>query len=258
MKKLILLFAILFCLVACGKEEEPLKPVIDPVVEPTEEEQEDEDEKVIKVSDLEDNYEILTTYLKRFKEIEKFEMNETGSTNAKKGFIKYEQKTTSTTTKENNIYYLKTVSSSSLVNTSHEATFENDNVTYCDNNKEKQKTTFSQYKEIYGVTPLDTALCGYIINKETVLEITKEKQDNEYVLTVKIDGEKGGINNKIQMKKYGDLNKYPVFFNVTIQIYMNDDFIPSKIIYDAEYEIDVVFLGSMRCNQHLTDTYKYD
>lgn len=271
MKKIFLILFLLLVLVSCRKEEVLEPEYVEPDPKQEEKEQKEDKEKepeiiddpvepepvIVNVSNTEDNMEVLRLYLDNYSKLPDFEINESGSTTAKKLFISYEQKTTSKTTKENNNYYYQCDTNSTFVNKHHEAIYEADKVKYKNNDEEFIETTFVEYKKAYGISPKDYAIYGFIINENTVLEITREQVDDLFVFVIKIDGEKAGTNCKIQMKEYGDLSKYPVFEEVSITLKITNDFIPKEIIYEAKYKIDAAFLGEMVCSQKMISTYTY-
>ena len=58
------------------------------------------------------------------------------------------------------------------------------------------------------------------------------------------------------MKEFGNLNDYPIFSLIEIDLIIEEDFNPIKIMLKSEYEIDIAVLGKAKCVQEYTVTYE--
>ena len=190
-------------------------------------------------------------FLEKLSRLDNYTKTTKGSTIAKK-IITYTQVI-------DNVYnhkdkHLITKSSSSLKNVYHEAYFKEDKISY----KSKEKDEFSdisyeEYQSIYGYLPYGYNLEGFIISKESIKEISKV--DN-YQYHIVLDNEIGTNDVKIQMKEFGNLNDYPIFSLIEIDLIIEEDFNPIKIMLKSEYEIDIAVLGKAKCLQEYTVTYE--
>ncbi len=150
--------------------------------------------------------------------------------------------------------HLITKSTSSLRNVYHEAYFKEDIISY----KLKEEDDFSDisyedYQSKYGYLPYGYNLEGYNISKESIKEIKKIEDCKYHII---LDNEIATNDVKIQMKEYGNLNDYPIFSLIEMDIIMNKDFNPISIILKSEYEIDIPILGKTKCAQEYTVNYE--
>lgn len=251
MKKILLIIPILLlCTFSCKCNKDV--PNLDvKEIEPISTEPVKEDDSVEKTLD---NYEVIEKYLATLNNLSTYTFNETGKTEAKKGIINYTQEITAQTKKlASDEYYYHNQSSSTLVKTDHTANFKGENVKYHDKDEDEKEVSLKEYRSIYGTTPNDFSLYGFIISKEAIKNIEREKVDDNYKFTIQLDGEIAGTNTKIQMKKFGNLSDYPIYSSVEIVLYLQNDFLPIKLELHSVYDISVFLLGSMTCNQNLVD-----
>ena len=150
--------------------------------------------------------------------------------------------------------YLLNESHSSMVNTEHTAYFHSLEAVYKDKDKEFAVSSIDEYLSVYGTYPFDNAIEGYIINNDSVVSVTKEKVENNYCFTLTLDKEKATNNVKIQMKKFGGLDDYPVFKeDVVLKITVQNDFSPVSLSLSSSYTAKL-FLES-DCKQNYSVTY---
>ena len=188
MKKLWFLVLFLpFFLISCSGE--PIPTIDDSEAADIEDEarrrREDQEVETSKVSDYNDDIEAINAYIRRLTSFENYEQVSEGLTET--AFV--DQKIYAKVTKNGLNYTLLSKTNSSMKDQYHEANF-TDTVKYR-NSEEDEYTDCSigDYKKVYGVTPYDNTLFDYVINKDTVKEISREKVDDNYKFTIKLDPE---------------------------------------------------------------------
>ena len=159
------------------------------------------------------------------------------------------------TTIKSEYSYTKNESHSDLVNTVHEAYYKDDKVVYRDKSSGNFSTSsLEDYLNTYGTYPFDAAIEGYSISEESLLSVTKVSKDgNTYVFKAVFDNEKSTNNVKIQMKKFGGLDDYPIFSLIEMNFTINSDFTLSKIDLHTQYKAKKVFRTP--CEQTYTVSY---
>ena len=153
-------------------------------------------------------------------------------------------------------YYNK--SDSFFVKIENHAFYYENNVIYKEkNDKNHTKVTFDEYYNMFGGLSINTPVIeGYIIDDSYINNVTLVTKNDDYcIYDVNIDGNEAGKYNKIQMKKYGNLNDYPIFENVIITMCITNDYIPIYFNLNATYYIDVPILGKTKCIQHYKTEY---
>ena len=160
-----------------------------------------------------------------------------------------------TVIKNGDYAYQYNVSEGSMHKSSHEAYYHNNKAAYKDRGDTNYTvSTMTDYLKAYGTYPFADAIEGYAYAGEAITSVTRKKsQDENFVFLLKFDIEKATENVKVQMKKFGDLNEYPTFKNISITITVKDDYTPVKIDlvskYGAKKGIDV------NCDQKYTVTF---
>ena len=204
----------------------------------------------ITVSTVEDIRQIPILYVENFVKLDSFKSVTVGATNAI-----IEQSIDTLTLKRGDYAFTNSKSSSLLVNTEHTAYFHLDKVLYKDKDDTEYKTAeINAYLEVYGVYPIGKAIEGFVISEETVLSVEKNPE-KECSFIIKLDGEKAGGANKIQMKKYGSLEVYPTYKSAQLTVTMTEDFMPVTVELSTVYTVDYGFLGEIECKQDYTVTY---
>ena len=160
----------------------------------------------------------VSRYLEKVASYRTYKAVTKGSTKASVLFIETEQSIDVTLIK-NEYSYLINESHSSLVNTVHQAYFHNDKVAYRNDDKGYTVSDLNTYLDAYGVYPLDSAIEGYICNKESIKSVTQVEAKEGYAFKIEFDSEKSTNNVRIQMKAFGGLDDYPVFSNIAITVY---------------------------------------
>lgn len=169
------------------------------------------------------------------------------------GLIKVDQ-TIEVTAIKSDYSYLINESHSNLVNTVHIAYYHEDKAVYKDNNGEYQTSSINDYLNIYGTYPLETAIEGYSIAGESIKSVTRMESDNDFKFKLVFDKEKATNNVKIQMKKFGELDDYPVFTEDTImEITVKKDFTPVSLVLSSHYKATKMM--ETECTQNYTVTY---
>ncbi len=204
----------------------------------------------ITVSTVEDIRQIPILYVENFIKLDSFKSVTVGATNAI-----IEQSIDTLTLKRGDYAFTNSKSSSLLVNTEHTAYFHLDKVLYKDKDDTEYETAeINAYLEVYGVYPIGKAIEGFVISEETVLSVEKNPE-KECSFIIKLDGEKAGGANKIQMKKYGSLEVYPTYKSAQLIVTMTEDFMPVTVELSTVYTVDYGFLGEIECKQDYTVTY---
>ncbi|MBO4667156.1 MAG: hypothetical protein J5666_03400 [Bacilli bacterium] len=193
-------------------------------------------------------------FLERLSRLTNYKKETKGATIAK-AIIKYTQTIDDVFINTESEKHLITKSSSLLVKVYHEAYF-NDVVSYRDSEKDEfSSLSIEEYEATYGYLPYGYYLEGFVLNKDSVLSVTKI-EDNKYELT--LDGEVGGSHRKTQMIKYGSLNGTPTFISVKIIITINNDFTPVTVEVSCVYDVNYPVLGTTRCNEDYVASYYFN
>jgi len=252
MKKSLFLILFVLALAACSnKPTTTLTVITSPSTEPST----NTDSSVSKkVSECENNQEILDTYLNNKLNLE-YETDEIGKTTATKLFINYVQNSNNKTIQTKNGCYYYSDTHSTFVNRTHIAYFNGEQVSLKDKSEDYEDISLETYVNTYGVNPFSRNLFGMIISEETILNLEKEEIEGGFRLTIDLDVETATNNCKIQMKEFGDLNDYPVFASVRLTVEMDDSFTPIKETSYSEYTVNAPVLGTTSCVQELTKTY---
>ncbi len=201
--------------------------------------------------------EVVFTYLEMQKSFTGYKLNTVGTTKAKKGFITYEQKANNTTYKCNNEYFQECTSNSTFVNMTHQAFVKGDKVAY--RNASSGEITVvdkNKYKEIYGISPDDDALGGYIVNSQTLKSVEKVEESNGlYTYRLVLDAKPASSNLAKQMKEFGGLNGYPEVHTLTLYLTIKSDWTPTKLVVESTYDISIAVLGNMSCTHYFTTEF---
>lgn len=204
------------------------------------------------VSDVEDIMQIPFLYVDNFVELTSFQAVTEGSTKA----LIVDQSINTLTIKRGEYAFTNSKSDSAIVKTEHTAYFHREKVLhkFVHNGQESdyEISEVNDYLAEYGVYPIGRAIEGFTITEETVLSVEKNG-DVPYSFIIKLDGEKAGAANKIQMKKYGDFTSYPKFKSVTLVVTMTNDFMPVSVELTSVYDVNYLF--DIECTQQYTVTY---
>ena len=180
-----------------------------------------------------------------------------GKTTTNKDGNNYIQETSCSFIKNDNEYYTDSTSKSNYIDIEHESFYKNNKVAYRDkSNQEILNTTYDNYQEIYGVTPIKL-LSGQIFNQETIINAKLiSKNNNEYTYFITLDKTLSNALLVYQMKKFGNLETYPVFTNDTeFTLTMKNDFTPISYSYIAKYNISSANLGELECVEELNASF---
>ena len=187
-----------------------------------------------------------------------------GVTEAKVLFLNYRQQISGDTMKSGDEVYFTSLSSSALLKTHHEAYRSGDRVAYRDDDSSAPTVTdLRGYDEIYGFTPTEPQLCGFLVTEESLLsaQFLREERADEgdprlLVYSFTLDGNAGGEALKRQMVKFGGLTETPVFSSVQIEVTMRQDLSPVSTSVRVEYETEMPLLGRIACTQSLRTDYR--
>lgn len=196
-------------------------------------------------------------YLGKQKSFTSYKTVTTGSTKAEKGIIKYEQKINNAAYKNGDEYFENSTSNSVFVKMQHQAFVKGDKVVYRNSaDGELYVSEKANYKDVYGVSPDDVALGGYIMNAQTI-RFAEKTQENDGLLTYRfvLDGATAGVNAVKQMKEFGGLDGYPVFHSVVLYLTVKSDWTPVKLLVESNYDISIKVLGNLTCTQSLTTEF---
>lgn len=152
--------------------------------------------------------------------------------------------------------YLLNKSDSDMQHTIHTAYYHEDKVLCSDTNsiEKMNKHSLEEYLSIYGTYPFDNAIEGYSIANGAIKTITRTKVEDNYKLSLVFDKELSTNNVKIQMKKFGGLDDYPVFKeDISMDIIVKNDFTPISLNLTSHY-VAKKFMDS-DCKQNYTVTY---
>lgn len=201
--------------------------------------------------------EVVYTYLEMQKGFTGYKMSTVGTTKAKKGFISYEQKANNTTYKCGREYFQACTSNSTFVNMTHQAFVEDDKVAYRNaSGGEIIVVGKSEYKEIYGISPDDDALGGYIVNSQTLKSVEKTQESGGlYTYRLVLDAKLASSNSVKQMRQFGGLNGYPDVHTLTLYLTIKSDWTPTKLVIESTYDISIAVLGDMFCTHDFTTEF---
>lgn len=196
-------------------------------------------------------------YLGKQKQFGSYKMETSGTTKAEKGFIKYEQALYSTTLKNGNEYFQQSQSNSDFVKMSHQSFAKGDKIVYRNALSGNLNVSAKKaYKEVYGISPDDVALGGYIMNAKSI-KFAEKTAEKDGILTYRfvLDGKEAGNNAVRQMKEFGGLNGYPVFESLTLYLTLKNDWTPVTLVVESKYNISINVLGNLSCTQKITSTF---
>ena len=195
-------------------------------------------EKEMLVSDIKENEynKLLDYYFQKLRSFKSYKAITSGKTSTQVLFISTDQSIEVTLIKSDYSYMINE-SHSSLVNTVHEVYFHNNKALYKDNNAEDfTLLSLNDYLSIYGVYPFDYALEGYLTGEGCILNITKLESEENYKFKFDFSPVLATNNVKIQMKKFGDLDDYPIFSDISIVLSLKNDFTPVSIELESHYK----------------------
>lgn len=232
--------------VACTKEEQPtLDPSDNSTVVDTDK----------KPSEITDAKEVAFAFMQKQSELKSYQIDTTGTTVAK-SLISYTQNISNLTIKNGADYFQQATSSSALVKMEHQAFVNGDKVAYRNALTGDLLTAAkTDYTDVYGITPDQTAIGGFVINENTLKSASKVEGE---ALTYRFDvdvSDSATSNMKRQMKEFGGLKGYPEFTSVRLTLTIKDDWTPVSLAVEADYNIDIAVLGKTSCTQKLESTY---
>ena len=246
-RELLLCALIPFALAGCKPKENKTREVVDdPVIEvlpdiTPEQAQEVEPNKVPALV-----YSKLNSY-------SSYKAVTSGTTVAKFLGIPVTQKIDATVLKSD-FSYLRN-ESAGAVKTIHEAYYHDTRAVFRDEESgDFTKKNLDEYLAIYGTYPFDTGIEGYLINNDAVKSVTKGgSTDSNLVYNLEFDPEKSTNNVKIQMKKFGSLDDYPVFSLIEMKLTVTNDFTLVKLDLHSKYKAKKGLQTD--CEQNYTVSY---
>lgn len=208
----------------------------------------------IPLSEVEDGKTAAYIFMDEFLKLPEYTSVQEGVTYATVLFVTTEQGVYAKKIKNGDELYFYTDSSSSLAKAEHTAKFSADTVSFIEDGKVKT-ADISDYGDEYGITFKERLIEGFVINDKTVLSSAIEKEDENYKVTLELDGNLGGYYVRTQMKKIGGLSSFPVFKSVKIILTLEEDYFPIKIKLIAKYSAKKGVINAS-CEQNLTTDYK--
>lgn len=152
--------------------------------------------------------------------------------------------------------YLLNKSDSNMQHTIHTAYYYEDKVLCSDvkSIENMNKYSLEEYLSIYGTYPFDKAIEGYSIANGAIKTITRTKVEDNYKLSLVFDKELSTNNVKIQMKKFGGLDDYPIFKeDISMDIVVKNDFTPISLNLSSHYVAKKIMDSD--CKQNYIVTY---
>ena len=209
--------------------------------------------KEVLVSDLkEDEYnKIPDYYFDKLEGYKTYKAITSGSTKSHVAFFDIDQSIEVTLIKSDYSYMINE-SHSSLVNTSHEVYYHDSKALYKDmGDADFSLSSLEDYLGIYGVNPFERAIEGYKIDGSTKIE--RIESNGDYKFKFSFDPESSTNNVRIQMKKFGGLDDYPVFKDISLVLTIKNDFTPVSIELESHYDAKKI-MGT-ECHQMYTVTF---
>lgn len=215
--------------------------------------QEEEKPTPAKMSDRE----CILHYVKTQNDFSAYKTVTNGTTNTKVGFINYNQTSQNTTYKSGEEYFQECVSKSTFVNMTHQAFIKGNKAVYRNSSSgELTSVSKNEYKSIYGVSPDDEAIGGFIVNNDTLKSVNlNSKSGDNYTYKIDLDGQAASINMVKQMKEFGGLNDYPEILTLTLYLTIDSNWTPSKLVIESTYNISIAVLGNKTCSHNFTTEY---
>ena len=171
--------------------------------------------------------------------------------------MNYTQNINSVVIRDGDLWKSDYTSTSTLVNLLHNLYTQGDKVLY----KEKEngnttKCSPADYRKKFGVLPYDGMFGGYDIAQGHVLSANYTKNAEGLTMELTVNGNAVSDNMKVQMKKFGDLNKLPDFKKLTFKLYCSDGENLTWYETYAEYKIEktIIFSTEMDCKMNLKTT----
>lgn len=207
-------------------------------------------------------------FIYNMSKLESYKMTSEGESVASL-FGGYHQKVADTGYKYGNMFYSRNTSSSTFANVDHEAFVMTSDGTakVAYRNKGGDISVLDRdgsggYKSVYGVSPDDLAIGGYIFNRNTVKsaermeENSKYPGDLRYRFVLECSDEATAFMKK-QMVIYGELSAVPEFSVIEFEITISRNWEPREIYSHVEYSTKKQIGGdiSFTCDQKVTATY---
>lgn len=171
--------------------------------------------------------------------------------------------------------YLQNISTSTFANVNHEAFVKTVNgvskVAYRDNGGNisvSDRDGNGGYKSVYGISPDDLAIGGYIFNSSTIKSSERLEGSNRYQLKEEYANDLqyhytlNGADEttafaQLQMVQYGELSAAPVFSEIDLWLTVSPEWEPRELITHTVYSTKKT-MGvemSLTCMQDITATY---
>lgn len=212
---------------------------------------------------LPDAYSVAYAFLQKQSELQSYTLTTEGSAVA--SLAGYRQEISNVTYKNGEDYMSRIQSDSALVNMKHQVFVKGDKVVYRNGFEgETSVATKSDYKAIYGISPDDVALGGFIVNTKTLryAELESESGDTltyHFILMGDQSVENGTAsesataNMRRQSTVFGGLEEAPKFSDIEIRLAVKKDWTPVRYTVECSYNCKKMF--PMYVEQALTCTY---
>lgn len=206
-------------------------------------------------------------FVDKMSKLQSYKMTSKGESVA--SLLGYRQQVSDSGYKYGGEVYVKNTSSSPIANVNHEAfattvdgvakvAYRNDGGAITVLNRDGD----GGYKSIYGISPDDIAIGGYIFNQNTLKsaermdENLKYPGDLRYRFVLECSDEATAFV-QLQMLQYGKLAEAPVFSSIQFEITMTANWEPREVYSHIQYSAKKRIGGtlSFTCDQNLTATY---
>lgn len=202
--------------------------------------------------------ETVFVYLAKLKALPEYEIRSVGKTEAKKAFFTYTQTLADRTVKKDGAYFKEATSSSLLVNVAHACLTKmgGDVIYRQEEDGALTLATRKDYESIYGTPPDHDGLMGYIINEDTLTDITLTAHaKGAYTYHLVLHPEKAVAHAARQMKSFGGLDDDPTFSALTLDLTIREDWTPVSMTLHCTYEATLGIVGNVTCTQELTSVF---
>lgn len=218
--------------------------------------------------------EVAYAFIYKMKDVQSYKLQSTGATVASI-MGGYTQNVADLGYKFGDEIYLQNISTSTFANVNHEAFVKTvdgvSKVAYRDkggNISVSDRDGDGGYKSVYGISPDDLAIGGYIFNSNTIKTAERLEGSNRYQLKdeyandlqyhYSLDGgDEATAFAQLQMVQYGELSAAPVFSEIDLWLTVSPDWEPRELITHTVYSTKKT-MGvemSLTCTQDITATY---
>lgn len=214
----------------------------------------DVDEERKASSLTEDEYKDLPLYIiNKLNKYNSYKAVTKGVTKTNFWFVDIDQKINATAIKGEYSYFMNT-SESSAYSSYHQSYFHAGNALYKDGENDEYKvSSLEDYLNKYGLYPFGQSIEGYLVEDDAIISVSKNERKNDFSFTIKFNKDIATQNVRIQMKRFGDLDDYPEFEDIQIELIIKEDFTP--ICYNLISNYSASKTVETSCHQTYTVTF---